>query len=464
MDRALARLAGDGVALDSPALQDAIDAAAAAGGGTVRVPAGRYRCGTIRLRSRITLHLDPGAVLVGSADIADYPATGVASPDRDRHPHHFLLIEDCTDVRLCGGGTIDGNGAAFWHPRAHDRAWIYAKSPRVSPMLEIRHSANVCIDDVTLRESAGWTLHAFCCDRLRLRGVRVANHLYGPNNDGFDLNGCRDVFVSDCSIETCDDAIVLKTSRDARSCERVVIQNCILRSHCAAIKCGTESWHDFRQITVSNCVVHRSNRAFALYAFDGGTIEQVAVSNLVADTDLAFVFNHPLHFDTRRRTPDSRLSRIRDVRVAGFSCCTDGRLLLTAADGCELTDITLRDVSLRYALLWDPQALAPGVTSNQCSKHSPAARGARAALVADGVERLDVVGLHLVWPNAIDHPGWGEGLRRMENGSDRVHGPADRGDDVPFHAAWLRACRDVALDAATLRASASGVPAVLSFP
>jgi polygalacturonase len=125
-------------------------------------------------------------------------------------------------------------------------------------MIEIRACRDVRIGDITIREAAGWTLHAHTCDRLWLRGVVVQNDPFGPNNDGFDLNGCRDVFISDCLIATNDDAIVLKTSRDARSCERVVIQNCILRTHCAAIKCGTESWHDFRHITVANCVVHRS--------------------------------------------------------------------------------------------------------------------------------------------------------------------------------------------------------------
>lgn len=108
--------------------------------------------------------------------------------------------------------------------------------------------------------------------------------MWGPNTDGFDLNGVRDLILSDCIVSAGDDAIVLKTSRDARSCERVVITNCILRTYCAAVKLGTESWHDFRNIAVSNCVVHGSPRAFALYEFDGASMEDIVVSNVTCDT------------------------------------------------------------------------------------------------------------------------------------------------------------------------------------
>jgi hypothetical protein len=453
-------LVGDGEHLDSPALQHAIDAAAAAGGGTVNLPPGTYRCGTLHLRSRVTLHLQPGAVIRGSADIADYPPSNYRSPDKDRHPHHLIVMHDCDQVRICGGGTIDGQGAAFWEPALASQVWIRPRAPRVSPMIEMTRCRDVRIDDITLREAAGWTLHAHGCDRLWLRGVAVQNHPFGPNNDGFDLNGCRDVFISDCLIDTCDDAIVLKTSRDARSCERVVIQNCILRTNCVAIKCGTESWHDFRHLTISNCVVHRSNRGVGLYAFDGATIEHVTISNLVIDTNLPFVFNHPVHLDARRRTADSAPSTIRAVTLQNVSVCTDGRLLFTAADDCRVEHLTLRDIRLDYPLRWDPQPLAPHVASGQCSRNSPEARAARAAIVADGVEHLHLSGLSIAWPAANGRPGWGDGLPRMENGGDRRFGPADHPDEAPFHAFWGRRLTQGRIDLRGCTASDPAHPTV----
>lgn len=429
---------GDGISLDSEAIQRAINAATMAGGGRVVVPAGTYRCGTLTLASHIDLHLEAGAVIQGSHDLEDYPYQSVPAGGKAKHRHHLIVARGCDDVAITGRGVIDGQGPAFWQPQANERAWIYAKPERVIPMIEIDDCRDVLVDGITLRESPGWTLHLQCCDRARITGVRIDNHRQGPNNDGFDINGCRDVLIAGCHIDTCDDAIVMKTTHNTRSCERITIQNCVLGCNCAAIKCGTESFHDFRQITVTGCIVTRSTRAFALYGFDGGTFEQITVSDMICDTDLAFILNHPIHLDARQRNPDSALSTMRDIRIAGFSALTDGRLLMTAADGCTIDGVRVDGVSMRYALFCDPAPVAPGATSAQGSQHSPDARAARAALVLEGVTNVRVRDVAIAWPEAIDAPGWGQGLIRVENGGDRQFGPADHGDDVVFAALWAK--------------------------
>jgi hypothetical protein len=428
----------DGSTVTTAAIQAAINAVKDAGGGTVVVPSGIWLTGMLVLCSRLELLLQPGAVLKGSGDLADYPPYGGDNDDGDRHPHHLLVADGVHDLTIRGGGMIDGSGPAFWQEDRGNRHWIYAKEPRVSPMVEIHGCQDVRLENITLKESPGWTLHLALCDRVWLRGVRVDNHPFGPNNDGFDINGCRDVFVSDCHIDTCDDAIVLKTTHDSRSCERITVTNCVLRTNCAALKCGTESHFDYRHITFSNCVVYGSTRAFACYAFDGATIEQVTVSNITCDTDSGFIMNHPIHLDTRKRKDDSKLSTIRDIVVSGFSAKTDGRLLLTAADGCTIDGIQLRGVQLSYPLFCDPAPLAPGIGSAQCSKHSPEARGAQAAVVCDGVTDLLLDGLQIRWPTSKDCPGWGGGQVRIENGGERRFGPADIGDDCSFEVLWAR--------------------------
>ena len=244
--------------------------------------------------------------------------------------------------------------------------------------------------------------------------------------------------ISHCRTDTCDDAIVLKTSCNSRSCERITISDCILSSNCAAIKSGIESWYDFRQITVSNCIVTRSNRAFTLYGFDGGTFEQIHVNNLVCDTNIAFILNHPIHFDARKRNSESNASVIRDIRVSGVSARTDGRILLTATDGCLIDRVNLEGIHLRYALFCDPAPVAPGATSAQCSRHNPEARAARAAVVADGIRRLRIRDLAIDWPESSNCPDWGNGEIRIENGGNRTFGPADEGDAVTF--APFRGC------------------------
>ncbi len=439
--------------LASPELQKQIDACAAQGGGRVTLSPGIHVCGTLELRSNIELHLEAGAVLQGSHDIKDYPQQEGASAAKDDHKRHLILAHNCDNVAITGRGVIDGQGPAFWQEQKHDRGWIYAKEQRVSPMVEITECRDVVIDGVTLRESPGWTLHLESCERVRLNGIRVDNHRFGPNNDGFDVNGCRDVMISQCHIDTCDDAIVLKTSANTQSCERITISDCVLSCNCAAIKCGTESFHDFRQIVVNNCIVTRSTRAFALYTFDGATIEQVRVSNMVCDTDLAFIFNHPLHFDARKRNENSRLGLIRDVRVQNFSAKTDGRLLFTAADGTRIEDIDLDGIGLDYALFCDPAPVSEGYTGHQVSRHSPEARAAQAALVFENASRVRLRGLNIHWPTSTEAPGWGGGLPRMENGGDRVHGPSDQGDDVAFSVLWNKGCQDCDFDLEGLKAS-----------
>ena len=334
-----------------------------------------------------------------------------------------------------------------------EHAWIRPKPDRISPCVEIDNCRDVVVDGITIHESAGWTLHLQNCDRVQLNGIRVDNHRYGPNNDGFDINGCRDVMISNCHIDTCDDAIVLKTTPNARSCERVTINNCVLSCNCAAIKCGTESYHDFRQIVVSNCVVTRSTRAFACYAFDGGTIEQIRLSNIVCDTDIAFIFNHPIHLDARKRKPESKLSTIRDIRIHNFTARTDGRILLTAAEGTSIEDIEFDGVNMEYALFCDPAEFAPGSTGHQASRHSPEARGARAAVVCENVKRFRLRGLTVHWPSDTHCPGWGGGHPRIENGGTRILRPADQGDDVAFGVLWATGCQDCEFELGDIQAS-----------
>jgi len=448
---------GDGKALDSPAIQQAIDTVANNGGGIVHVPAGVYRCGTIELRSRIDLNLATGAVIQSSHDIDDF-VKYQNSDGKDQHGRHLIHSRNCHNVRISGGGVIDGQGPAFWLPQESPRAWIRPKPQRISPCIELDTCVDVHVDGVHIIESAGWTLHAKCCDHLRITNISIQNHPFGPNNDGLDLNGCRDVIINNCRIDTCDDAIVLKTTPSARSCERIAISNCILRTNCAAIKCGTESWHDYKQIVVSNCVIHGSTRAFALYGFDGGRFEQISVSNIVCDTDIAFIMNHPIHLDARKRNRDSKLSVMQDISVYGFSSRTDGRILMTAADGTTIRDVTLAGVSLNYPLFCDPAAVAEGATSHQCSRHSPEARAARAAVVAENIANLTMRDMAIRWPERTTCPGWGGGSDRIENGGDRTFGPADHGDDVAFGVLWARNLRRAKLQIRHLKASDTRTP------
>ncbi len=272
----------DGKTLCTEAIQKAIDACAAAGGGTVHLPAGTFRSGTIRLKSNVTLHLEAGCTLLGSENLNDYPENlpAVRSYTDNYTARSLIAGEDLENVAICGRGTIDGNGRKF-------RWKEYLTRPYAIRLVSCR---GVLIDGVTLRNSAMWMQHYLACDRVRMHGVTVFNHIT-HNNDGVDIDGCHDVHISDCNFDSDDDAITLKSTLD-RACENVTITNCIASSHCNAIKFGTESNGGFKNIAISNCTVCsprfskpingklRGLAGIALEIVDGGELDRVVIDNI----------------------------------------------------------------------------------------------------------------------------------------------------------------------------------------
>ena len=423
---------GDGVTLNTTAIQQAIDGLGETGG-IVFIPPGTFLTGTVFLRSGVTLQLHPAGRILGSPNLADYTAKSWGQ-HIDRTPWHLLVAQDLHDIVITGGGTIDGNGPAFWEPCVPgpdagrdtyvppgafggmdpitvvperqpdpDRAaisWIRAnKEERPSPMIEITGCTDVRIQDIHITNSAGWNLHLHNSNHVWIRGVKLTSNLMGPNNDGFDITGCHDVMVSDCCVSCCDDAIVLKTTPDSNTIERVTVTNCVLRTKCAALKFGcNESFHDFRNVTFSNCTVYESSRAVALYVKNGATIEDVAVNNIVCDTRNPFVMNRPIQIACFRGEQGSKLGRIRNVTVSNVVCRTDGRILLSSEPESPLENIVLRDVHMIYPTVDDPAPIADEVKCGQLPGNPPAARGARAAVVAVNVRGLVLDNLLVRWP------------------------------------------------------------------
>ncbi|MFP4054706.1 MAG: glycoside hydrolase family 28 protein [Phycisphaerae bacterium] len=427
---------GDGKTVNTSAIQKALDEASTAGG-VVLVPAGVFVSGTLHLRTNVALEVAPGATLKGSGDLADYPPT---QDERygDRHMHHFIVAHDVHDVTIRGGGIIDGNGPAFWHERKGPRTWIGARKPRVSPMFDFVRVQDLRIENITVTNSPGWTIHPHLCDRVWIRGIKLVNDMFGPNTDGIDVNGCRDVMISDCYIECGDDAIVLKTTHDSRSLERVTVTNCIIKTNCVGLKLGAnESVHDMRQITFSNCVVYNSTRAVGLYNWRGCTQEDIAVSNIVCDTDCGMILNRPIHIDLRHAEFEPGV--LRNVQISNFVARTDGRILMTCADGYRCENVTLRDVRLSYPIVDDPAPTAPDATSHQFSMHSPEARAARSAVVAENITNLVIDGLAIDWPSGEAPEGWSG--PKTANGDDRPYpGRDENAGDPPMNVLWARGC------------------------
>lgn len=282
---------GDGMMLNTEAIQQAIDACAADGGGRVVIPPGRYLSGTLVLRDHVELHLSAGAVLLGSTDIGDYPE--IVTPYRfygDEWVRQSLIFGyGLTHIAITGKGVIDGQGGAF-RVDTKKRPDRYMNRPYLVRFTECSY---VTLKDVMMRNSAMWMQHYLACDHVRITGITVFNHC-NQNNDMIDIDGCSNVIISDCRGDTDDDALTLK-STSLRPCENITITNCILSSHCNAIKFGTESTGGFRNITISNCIIKPSADRQVIYGFpdgisgisletvDGGILEGVVISDVLID-------------------------------------------------------------------------------------------------------------------------------------------------------------------------------------
>ena len=270
----------DGKTLCTTSIQKAIDVCSQSGGGTVYLPPGTFLSGTIYFKAGVTLRLAAGSTLLGSTDLKDYPPTVQAFRSyTDNYTDKSLIYgENVEHIAITGEGTIDGQGASFEGP--------YKVRPYMIRFIQCR---NVTVKDVTIKDSPMWVQHFLACDDVRITGITVRS-LVNHNNDGIDIDSCRRVVISDCNINSGDDAIVLK-STSARVCRDVAISNCVLSSRCNALKMGTESNGGFENIVITGCSIYDTRLAgIALEIVDGGTMDCVVVSNITMNKVGAPIF------------------------------------------------------------------------------------------------------------------------------------------------------------------------------
>jgi len=367
---------GDGRTLDTGAVQSAIDACAAARGGTVVLPSGgTYLSGTITLRSHVELHVERGALLQGSGDWSDYTVrlpVGALSGGvltEDSAPASMLIDAfDAEDIAITGPGVIDGAGRCFV-TRADRR--IYTMAPLRPFTVFLRRCRDVDVTGVTVRDGALWTLRFSGCEDVRISGVRIRNDLRLPNSDGIDLDRCRRVRISDCDIVSGDDAISLKTTEefgDDGVCEDVVVTNCTLQSTSSAVVVGVDAVAPIRDVTVTNCVIRSSNRGLSVNLGQEGDFENLLFSHVICDTrrftDGWWGAGEPIYIAVRAW--HDRVGRLRDVRFHDILATAENGVLVFAeqpglVSGVEFSDVRLR-LGRRTSWPGNRQDLRPSAT------------------------------------------------------------------------------------------------------
>ena len=382
---------GDGVAKDTVAVQAAIDAAGAAGGGEVVVPAGRYLCGTLYLKSNVDVNLALGATIEGSKDPDDYnrwdfcPQNSKSSAENTSGGHLIVCLEQ-TNVVLRGAGTIDGNGRHFmthgFDPSRVGKTGengLGGKNPqdailwRPAQMLWFCESSRVRIEGLRIHNAPYWSVFIWGCDHVEARGLEIKTSRKDPytmNGDGLNIDCCRHVRVSDSDIETSDDSLCLRASGGKRlrhapeETAFVTVANCSLSSYQDAVRIGVGDGtiHD---CVFANCVIHHCSRGVNFsstwFPSRGCDFRNVHFMNIVSHTMGSFLRIHRLkgtdpdvenlHFAnvsgtqgepsyiwSRRGKPFRNIS-LRDVFM-------DGGIEVVNADGFRLEGGTLREIKL----------------------------------------------------------------------------------------------------------------------
>jgi polygalacturonase len=318
----VASVADFGAAANAPgvataAIQSAIDAASTRpGGGTVLFPPGRYVAGTLRVKSNVTLYLAAGALLEGSPDPGDYPIdpgrvergtdTTLGADarffGRNMTFSRLLLVDQASNARIRGRGTIDGQGSFL--RQQHDA---------VPNLIRVRESQDVTIEDVMFRDSAAWTVHLLASKGVLLRNVKVLNDRTNLDADGIDPDMSTDVTIDRAFIYTKADAVCLKATRNgelAGDVARVKVTNSVVSSLEAALKLGTESIAArFDDVVFDNDWVFESGRAMSIVVRDGALYDKVAFRNIHVDRGV----DHLVEQVIGVRDPEAALGSVRGL-------------------------------------------------------------------------------------------------------------------------------------------------------
>lgn len=352
--------AGNGQTLDTKALQMAIDKCSLSGG-TVLFPPGKYLTGSLELKNNVDIYLSNGAVILGSTNIKDYKeyTPGFASYNDSFLKHSLFYAENCSNISIHGEGVIDGQGSAY-KVITRQKPDRYKNRPYIFRFV---NCIGIKVKNLTLQNSAMWMQQYLGCEDLVISGIKVINHA-NQNNDMMDIDGCKNVIISDCIGDTDDDGITLK-STSPKITENVTITGCILSSHCNALKFGTESTGGFKNITVSNIVIKPSRYVTTIYGkpggtsgitlatVDGGMLKGVIISNVRIDGSQVPICirlgNRARKYTESAPEPgfgfvdDVMLSNITADNVDSIGCS------ITGIPGHPVKNISLSNIKINFA-------------------------------------------------------------------------------------------------------------------
>jgi polygalacturonase len=333
---------GDGKANDAKSIDAAINACAAAGGGTVYFPSGRYMSGTIHVKSNVTIDISPGAtVAIGDDDDIDVIEELNYNPNADDETTYFncalFRLDGIENVCIEGGGTIDGN-----RPRRH--------GPKP---ISIKQCTRVTVRDVKIVYAPNYAISFIDSEFLVVDNVWIENAFA----DGMDFDGCRFARVSNCRVNSGDDAICLKSSpalREPVDCAHITVTNCHIATSANCFKLGTESGPGgFTDIAFTNCTLDKQpiSRAppggIAIESVDGAVIDRIAVSNITMNNVSCPIFIRLGKRGRAQKTPTP--GSLENVSISNIVATNaDMPCIVSGGPGYRVKNVAFDTISISY--------------------------------------------------------------------------------------------------------------------
>lgn len=367
---------GDGRTDDAPAIQQAIDACSRAGGGSVIFPAGKtFMAGPLRMASHVDLHMQPNSTLLANPDEGVYRLSAFGANEGEGMM--WLWGKDLENFSISGTGRIDGNAVAFMGAELHDSFELkpvttFDPRPHVLTLINAR---KVKIRDVTVSNSAYWTIHLVGCYDVAISDISLLNNLKVRNGDGIDVDHSRKVRITGCFIESGDDCICLKNRREYEEygpCQDITVTNCIMTSRSCAVKIGSENMDSISRVMFDNCVITASNRGIGIQNRDEGTVSDVTFSNITLGCHLfsdvwwgksepIYVTSYPRargnHKDAGWRFPKGATKgacgEVSDIRFINISATSENGIFIGADTPGKVKDVLLSNVTLRLRKVTD---------------------------------------------------------------------------------------------------------------
>lgn len=371
----------DGITLCTPAIQAGIDHLAQTGGGTLIIPPGTFLSGALFLKPGVHLHLERGAILKCTTDMAHFPRqrTRIEGHVEEHFTPALINADGCDGLRITGEGVLDGSGMAIW-----EQFWALrkqAKDPANFPNIGlararlalIQNCRDVLIEGVTFKDSQFWNLHLYACRNVTVRGARFLvpdDYAWAPSSDGIDIDSCRDVLVESCFFSVTDDCIAAKGSKGPHALEdkasppteRIHIRRCAFRRGHQAFSCGSEATV-VRDVLIEDCTVSGATnllmlklRADTPQLYENITLRRIRLAS--EGGRILLIRPWTQYLDLKGSAPPS--SQIRNVTLSGITGSFGAWGEVRPASAVAVSNIRIENVDIR---LRNPENLPVSGTS-----------------------------------------------------------------------------------------------------